>query len=190
MRTLLTAALVTTAATAAADPVDTIGARVGGYGFHDPQAASSRDAWNDCRMNGVGVFARKDVGLLDVEAGADLYTSQPGGAEDRLSGIVTVAAGARLLDTHHVRALAQLGTGVELTRVSMSMPTGVVAEDARALPLGFVGVAAEVELGAHTAIGGVLRTFVMGRFDANPACQLEVEPAAAAQGQLYLAYRL
>jgi hypothetical protein len=190
MRTLAAALVTLTAATAAADPIDTIGARVGGYGFHDPQAASSRDAWNDCRMNGLGVFARKDAGVVTVEAGADLYTSQPGTAEDRLSGILTVAAGARLFDAHHVRALAQLGTGVELTRFSMAMPNGAVAEDSRALPLGFVGISAEVALGAHTALGGVLRTFVMGRFDANAACQLEVEPDAAAQGQLYLAYRL
>ena len=199
MRALLASLVLTIAATtAAADPVDTIGARVGGYGFRNPHPGDRRDAWDDCRMNGLGVFARKDLGVANVEAGADLYFSeafpmQPNAAaanEDRLSGLVTVAAGARLLDTRHVRALAQLGTGVELTHVTMSMPNGVEAEDSRALPLAFVGISAEIKVGDHTALGGALRTFVMGKFDANPACQLEVTPEAAAQGQFYLSYSL
>ena len=110
--------------------------------------------------------------------------------EDRLSGLVTVAAGARILDTAHVRALAQIGTGVELTHVHMAMDNGTTADDSRALPLGFVGVAAELKVGDHTALGAALRTFVMGKFEANDACQLEVVPEFAAQGQFYLTYRL
>ncbi|HTJ42326.1 MAG TPA: hypothetical protein VL463_09550 [Kofleriaceae bacterium] len=197
MRILL-ASLVLLSAAAHADPVDTIGARVGGYGFRNPQATESRNAWDDCRMNGLGVFARKDVGFVNVEAGADIYFSESfpmapnsdDAAEDRLSGIVTVAAGAKLVDTSRFRAMAQLGTGVELTHFKMTMPTGLEAEDSRALPVGFVGVTAEIKLGDKTAVGGALRTFVMGKFDANAACQLEVEPEAAAQGQFYLSYRL
>jgi hypothetical protein len=196
---LLATALVTaTAATAAAEPIDTVGARIGGYGFHNQQAGDRADAWNDCRMNGFGVFARKDLGVLNVEGGADIYSSEsfpmkpaPGDAsEDRLSGLVTVAAGARILDTGRFRALAQLGAGVELTHVQMSMTNGTTGEDSRALPLGFVGVSAELRLGDRTSIGAAMRTFVMGKFEANPACQLEVVPSAAAQGQFYLAYRI
>ncbi len=200
MRTLLASLLVTAAgATAAADPIDTVGARVGGYGFRTPQGTGDvRDGWNDCRMNGVGVFARKDVSFVNVEAGADIYFSesfpmqaQPSDQnEDRLSGLVTVAAGAHLLDTKYVRALAQVGTGVELTHVHMAMDNGTQADDSRALPLGFVGFAAELKVGDHTALGAALRTYVMGKFEANAACQLQVVPEAAAQGQFYLTYRL
>jgi hypothetical protein len=196
---LLAAALVTaTAATAAAEPIDFVGARVGGYGFHNQQAGDRAQAWDDCRMNGLGVFARKDVGILNVEAGADIYSSDsfpqkpaPGDAsEDRLSGLVTVAAGTRIIDTGRFRALAQLGTGVELTHVKMSMDNGTTGEASRAMPLGFVGVAAELRLGDRTSVGAAVRTFVMGKFEANAACQLEVVPSAAAQGQFYLAYRI
>ena len=198
---LLATALVTvmaTAATATAEPIDFVGARVGGYGFHNQQAGDRRDAWNDCRMNGLGVFARKDVGILNVEAGADIYSSEsfpmkpaPGDAsEDRLSGLVTVAAGARILDTGRFRAIAQLGTGVELTHIKMAMDNGTTGESSRALPLGFVGISAEMRLGDRTSVGAAMRTFVMGKFEANEACQLEVVPSAAAQGQFYLAYRI
>lgn len=185
-------------ASASTAPPITVGARVGGYGFRDPQAGDRRDAWDDCRMNGLGVFARKDLGRVNVEAGTDIYFSESfpmkpsaqDAGEDRLSGLVTVAAGARLVDTKYVRALAQIGTGVELTRFSMAMPNGTTAEDSRALPLGFVGVAGEVVLGARTAIGASMRTYIMGKFEADRDCQLEVKPEAAAQGQFYLTYRL
>jgi hypothetical protein len=201
MRRHLLAALLLALATplAAADPVDTVGARVGGYGFRTPQGTTDvRDGWNDCRMNGVGVFARKDVGIVNVEGGADIYFSEsfPMQAqtsdenEDRLSGLVTVAAGARIVDTGRFRALAQLGTGLELTHVKMTMDTGQVATDSRALPLGFVGVAAELRVTDRTSVGASMRTYVMGKFDATPACQLEVVPEVAAQGQFYLSYQL
>ena len=78
-RHLLAALLVVpfAAPLAAANPVDTVGACVGGYGFRTPQGATDvRDGWNDCRMNGIGVFARKDVGFVNVEGGADIYFSE------------------------------------------------------------------------------------------------------------------
>jgi hypothetical protein len=185
---------------AAADPLTdlTIGSRVGGYGFRNPQAGDRRDAWNDCRMNGIGVFAREDVGRLNVEAGADIYFSESfpmkpldaDAREDRLSGLVTVAAGARVLEIGRFHALAQLGGGVELTHFKMSMPDGETGEASRAMPMGFVGLAAELSIGDRAAIGASLRTNVMGKFEANEACQLSVHPEAAAQGQFFLTYRL
>ncbi len=200
---LLLASAIATSPAAAADPLDaltgvTVGSRVGGYGFRNQEAGDRRDAWNDCRMNGLGVFAQKDVGHVNVEAGADIYFSEsfpmkPSGddaGEDRLSGLFTVAAGARILDTGRFRALAQLGTGVELTHFKMAMPDGDVGEASRALPMGFVGITGEIAIGARTAIGASLRTYVMGKFEANAACELTVHPEAAAQGQFFLSYRL
>jgi len=209
-RTLLTMSLLAAAAgTAAADPAIsggaetqspyTVGARVGGYGFRNPDPATSK-AWNDCRMNGVGVFGRRDYGRLSVETGADIYfsdsfplpagSSPEGVSQDRLSGLVTVAAGARIFELGRITGLAQLGTGVELTRMTMTMDNGNVAKASKALPMGFVGVGAEVRVGKRTELGAQMRLHVMGRFDATPECTLVVRPDAAAQGQFYLTYRM
>ena len=56
---------------AAADPTYSVGVRVGGYGFRR-EGASGSDAWSQCRMNGLGVFAHRALrGPLFVEAGLD-----------------------------------------------------------------------------------------------------------------------
>ena len=62
------------AATAAAPAPLVVGARVGGYGFRRPGAVDEHGhvAWDDCRMNGLGVFVRRPLGRLFAEAGADL----------------------------------------------------------------------------------------------------------------------
>ena len=133
----------------------TVGARVGGYGFRNPGTVDDHGhvAWDACRMNGLGVFARRPVGRLFAEAGADLYfaesfpmTPAPGDeAIDRVSGLLTVAIGADVVRTRRVSIHAQLGAGLELTRVAMTMATGEVHKDRRALPVGFVGVGETVK---------------------------------------------
>ena len=236
---LLLAAVPAAAAPAAADPTDptgatgatdatgaeatttatrrpiTVGARVGGYGFRNPGTVDGHGhvAWDDCRMNGVGVFARRPLGRLFTEAGADLYfsesfpvaTAASEDGMDRMSGLLTVAIGADLVRTRHVTGYAQLGTGLELTRVAMTMADGAVHRDQRALPLGFIGVGGELRLGARTGLGFNLRTHVMGHFGPDDAGHghataavtaepadgtIPVSPEIAAQGQFYLAYRL
>ena len=186
----------TARATPAPAPL-TVGARVGGYGFRRDDG-DRRAAWDDCRMNGLGVFARRDLGRLNLEAGADLYFTESfpmaptaqANQEDRLSGLVTIAAGARIFQAGRFSGMAQLGTGVERTRFHMTMASGLEADATKTLPMGFVGVTTEVRLGARTAAGASLRAHVMGKFTANDACQLEVHSDAAAQGQFYLAYQL
>ncbi len=193
----------------------TVGARVGGYGFRRPGAVdvTGHVAWDDCRMNGVGMFARRPVGRLFAEAGADLYfaetfpipTTHDDHAMDRMSGLLTVAIGADLVHTRRFVGYAQLGAGLELTRVSMTKADGEVLRDQRALPLGFVGFGGELRLGARTALGASLRTHVMGHFDhdeqAGPAGAaalatgtadggLDASPEIAAQGQFYVSYQL
>ena len=52
------------------------GARVGGYGFRRDEG-DKRSAWDECRMNGMGVFGTRTVrGALFVEGGLDLYFSE------------------------------------------------------------------------------------------------------------------
>src|SRR5688572_31124661 len=73
------------------------GARVGGYGF---QSHDGSGDWNDCRMNGFGVFGTLDANrYLFGEAGLDFYAAAPehlAHGMDRVSTIPTLAAGLRM----------------------------------------------------------------------------------------------
>jgi hypothetical protein len=212
-RALLAAALLLAPAAAAADtppPAEkagapsmySFGARVGGYGFRRAETSSE---WDQCRMNGIGLFGERRLGRhLFVETGVDLYFSQepPEGdlPIDRFSGIVTAAAGMRAKATSWLAGYAQLGVGVELTRVSVPYEDHQIT-DQRAMPTGFLGLGGDIKLGAKTYVGMNLRFNVMGNFDYDPA-KLEMEsgwtspPSAAevfdpstsvsAQGQFFL----
>jgi hypothetical protein len=215
MRHVLAAPLVLAAvlSNAAADPRPiTVGARVGGYGFRNPDSVdttSGHVAWDECRMNGLGVFGRRGVGRWFGEAGVDLYFSEAfplpaaemadGESIDRLSGLTTIAAGANVIETQHVIGYAQIGVGVELTQFRFQHGDDTLATR-RALPMGFVGVGGELRVGSRTSFGASLRAHIMGNFNAayqanrdvwDPMTNhLEVAPEAAAQGQFYVAYRL
>jgi len=210
MRLLPAALLLVLLGTAVAEPI-TVGARVGGYGFRNPDSVGDNGhvAWDECRMNGLGVFVRRGLGRFFAEGGADVYFSESfplpaadlasGDRQDRLSGLVTVAVGANLVRTKHFVGYAQLGAGLELTQFRFSHGEDEL-EDQRALPLGFVGLGGELRLGDRTSLGANLRAHVMGNFDAayqpdrevwDPMSDhLEVRPEAAAQGQFYVAYQL
>ena len=148
-----------------------IGARVGGYGFR--RESDPAHEWNECRMNGFGMFGGKQLrGPLFVEAGLDLYSSvdpQQGDLPiDRTSGLLSSAIGARTNLTKHLRGFAQLGGGLELSRVSV--PYGDTRiRDSKAMPEGFFGVGLDIRVGAQTTIGSSFRTLVMGNFDYDPA---------------------
>ncbi|KAB2899123.1 MAG: porin family protein [Kofleriaceae bacterium] len=185
-----------------------VGVRVGGYGFHR-EGDTSAEAWTECRMNGIGVFASRDVrGPAFVEAGLDAYVSQafptpaPEGdlPIDRMSGLVSVAAGARTMIGSRVRAYVQLGAGVELTKVSVPYGDDRTVRDAKVMPEGFFGVGLDVRVAKGTYVGASFRTLVMGNFDYDPA-RLEMEsqwvapqpdvvfdasPDLANQGQFYI----
>src|SRR5512143_2663995 len=114
------ASLVATCSLAAADPLS-VGFRVGGYGFHRENDSN----WNECRMNGAGVFAQRAVrGPLYVEAGLDAYSTIGGGPStdlpiDRQSALVSIAGGARAEVTSWLSGYVQLGAGVELARLAV-----------------------------------------------------------------------
>ena len=178
-----------------------IGARIGGYGFR-------RDGGHDfdeCRMNGFGVFGERRFGShFFVETGLDMYFSQEASDGDlpidRVSGLVTAAAGLRMALLSRLDGYAQLGVGLEMTRVSVPYDDHRI-EDRKALPLGFLGIGGDVRVGSRTHLGAVFRASLMGNFDYDPA-RLEMQegwtepPAAsevfdpsmgfAAQGQFYL----
>ena len=147
-----------------------LGARVGGYGFRR-EGDNSDEGWTECQMGGVGVFAsRRLPGPLFVEAGIDAYTSRGEGLPEdlpisRMSGIATVAAGARTDFTSRLRGFVQLGGGVELTRVSVPYGEDQTIRDTQVMPTGFIGFGLDVRLGKQTYLGMQLRTHAMGNFN-------------------------
>jgi hypothetical protein len=222
MRTLLSTfasvpLLAAIAAPAAAEPLEvrqpaspsvySFGARVGGYGFRRDEG-DARSAWDECRMNGMGVFGTRTVrGPVFVEGGLDLYFSEtfplPSDDDlpiDRMSALVTAAIGLRAEGAWRTSGYAQLGVGLELTQVSVPYGEDTIS-DQLALPAGFLGVGGELRVGARTSLGANLRAHVMGNFDYDPE-DLEMQPGwttppaaadvfdpapdAAAQAQFYV----
>lgn len=190
-----------------------VGVRIGGYGFRRDEG-DRRDAWDECRMNGLGVFATKALGpALFVEAGLDGYFSEPwpmqGRPDDlpisRASALLSTALGARMALHPRLGAYVQVGVGVELTAVQV--PYGDAASIAahKVLPDAYLGVGGEVRLFGGTFAGASLRLHAMGNFDYDPA-KLEMQPGwqvppaaaevfdasadVAAQGQFYVRHAL
>lgn len=194
-------------AVASADgPTYELGVRIGGYGFRregDPRPGSG---WTECRMNGLGVFGTRTLrGPFFVEAGLDMYTAadvtNPMDLPiDRTSGLLSGAIGVRTQVASWLRAYVQLGTGLEVTKVSVPYGDQRI-RDTKALPEGFFGVGADLKVWKGTHIGASFRTLVMGSFDYDPS---KLDPAAgwvakptaetvfdatsgvAAQGQFYV----
>lgn len=191
---------------ASADPLS-VGFRVGGYGFHRENDSN----WNECRMNGAGVFAQRAVrGPLYLEAGLDAYATIGGAPStdlpiDRQSALVSVAAGARTNVTPWLSGYVQVGTGLELARVAVPYGDGTQIRDDKVMPAGFFGVGADLRIARGTFIGATLRTLVMGNFDYDPqrlqmanawvapppaSDVFSASPSLAAQGQFYLRHDL
>ncbi len=147
-----------------------LGARVGGYGFR----RAGEQPWDECRMNGFGVFGGRALsGPLFVEAGIDMYSSLAAAQAtdlpiDRTSGLVSGAIGARTQIASWLRGYVQLGGGVELTRVSVPYG-GARISDNKAIPEGFFGIGLDIKLAQRTHLGSSFRTLVMGNFDYDPA---------------------
>lgn len=199
-------ALVTLVPLAAtAEPlVNGVGARVGGYGFRESAEATvmsekSTTGWQACRMNGIGVFATRALNRhFFVEGALDTYFTEtfPTGEAaseystpiDRVSGIMTVAAGARLFPGARVSPYVQLGVGAELTRARLP---ALGMEDTALLPMGFFGVGASLRLGERLNLGASLRVNAMGYYD-DAQFQTEMDPEVelATQGQFFASYAL
>ena len=188
-----------------------VGGRVGGYGFH--RAGSEEGTgWDECRMNGLGVFGQRRLSeMLFLEGGLDLYSRDQldlASASsdlplDRMSGLITFAAGARMTHSRFAGHV-QLGAGLEATRVSVPYGDDRIS-DSMVLPLGFVGMGGEILLTHHTRVGVTLRIHAMGNFSYDPeslamqegwttppraAEVFAPEPDAAAHAQFYLAHDL
>ncbi|HEY4240185.1 MAG TPA: hypothetical protein VGM88_10230 [Kofleriaceae bacterium] len=158
---------------AAADPDSAIGVRVGGYGFRRDGAVSTQGDWNECRMNGFGLFGTRTVrGPLFLEGGIDAYFSA-GTAEStdlpisRDSALLSVAIGLRTSFTPWLRAYVQVGGGAELTRLSVPYGDSTIQGD-KVLPDAFVGFGGDLRILRATYIGMNIRAHAMGNFDYDP----------------------
>jgi opacity protein-like surface antigen len=185
---------------AAPGPRLTLGARVGGYGFRAP---AEQGKWNQCRMNGLGVFGELDLhGPWFLEAGLDGYFSDDlgsvgpaaGGAErwpiDRVSGLLTVAGGARLETWRWFQPYVQLGVGMEWTRVRVAGMTPL--EDSALLPVAFLGLGGDLRVTDRLAVGASLRLHAMGLYSrtAGETPALSRETELASQAQFYAKFAL
>jgi len=202
---LVATAITLVPAVGSAEPfVDGIGARIGGYGFREMANANVMDeksgtGWEACRMNGLGIFATKTVSqFFFVEGAMDTYFTDafPTGEAhgnydtpiDRVSGLFTVAGGARLWPDKVVSPYIQAGIGAEFTRVRLP---ALGMEDTAVLPFGFFGVGATVKVGDKLRLGATLRVNAMGYYDdAQFQTELKHQMELATQGQFFFSYAL
>jgi hypothetical protein len=106
----------------------------------------------------------------------------------------------RAAATSWLSGYAQIGVGVELTRVAVPYDDHELTDEL-ALPVGFIGIGGDIKIASKTYLGANFRAHVMGNFDYDPA-KLEMErgwttppsagevfapsPDLAAQGQFYV----
>lgn len=183
--------------------VDTIGVRVGGYGFREAVTASGDEpdgtGWDACRMNGLGIYAQHSLSeRYFVEAGLDTYftDSFPMSPErhdyqtpiDRRSGLLSASIGSRFYTKSWISPYVQAGLGAELTQVRLP---ALQLEDTALLPFGFFGLGANLRVTESIAVGASLRVNAMGYYD-DDQFQTRPEPELelATQGQFYAAFRL
>ncbi|HEY1553869.1 MAG TPA: hypothetical protein VGF94_03490 [Kofleriaceae bacterium] len=160
--------------TAAQSGTYAVGVRIGGYGFRRNNDMNDANSWNECRMNGLGVFAQRALrGPFFLEAGLDTYFSIGQGEStdlplDRQNVLVSAAVGVRTNVTSWLRGYAQVGTGVELDRLSVPYASSTISDD-KALPEAFFGFGGDIRLARQTYVGATIRVLVMGNFDYDPA---------------------
>jgi hypothetical protein len=157
------------------------GARVGGYGFRDPNGGA---AWDACRMNGFGVFGTLDANkYLYGELSLDFYSATPDTVSeglDRTSTHMLTGVGFRMLPDFVITPYVMLGGGAEYTRVEL--PQG----DLEALyPMGFIGLGGEINVTRELKLGAVVRMLATARpeFSADASGSIYGSSEAALTGE-------
>lgn len=193
---------------AAAWPELAVGARIGGYGFRDARGGATR--WDDCRMDGAGLFGTAGWGRhLFGEVALDLYQAHADVVSegmDRSSVHLQGAAGVRMLPDFHVSPYIQAGGGAEWTSLELTA-TGQRFEGW--LPSGFLGLGAELNVLGDLKLGAQIKMLWMAHpvhdhgaagashglaaahVEAAPAAEpVEMEYGAGGQAQFFIRYAL
>ncbi|MFT3693488.1 MAG: hypothetical protein QM831_10140 [Kofleriaceae bacterium] len=217
------ATVILLAATASADPISltasapdqptyAMGARIGGYGFRREGDSAFTGKWDECRMNGVGIFANRTLrGPFFIEAALDTYFSTEDKNPmdlpvDRQSALISTAIGARMNLTTWLDGFIQLGFGAELAKLSVPYGDDQTLATNKIMPEGFFGVGGDIRITKSMRIGASIRTLVMGNFNYDPqrldkgsqawtstptADQVfAASPSLVAQGQFFLEHDL
>jgi hypothetical protein len=181
------------------------GARVGGYGFRRTDGSSEK--WDDCRMNGIGLFGTLDMSqTFFTSLGVDLYHAAPSAQDegmDRDSTHLLVGAGARMFPEFVMTPYVELGGGAEWTRIDLGS-----RRTARVFPVGFIGLGAELNVTRELKLGAALRVLSTTQPDvadsttsqglgtsqaaltADGGGEVATRTAVAMQGQFFLRYAL
>lgn len=130
------------------------GARVGGYGFRHRDGSSEK--WDDCRMQGFGLFGTVDLGdHFFTSLGVDLYHAAPetvAEGMDRDSTHGLLGAGVRMFPHFILSPQLEAGGGLEWTRLS----TGAGTTEA-VLPVGFLGLGVALHVTPQFDLGAAVR---------------------------------
>jgi hypothetical protein len=156
---------------------------IGGYGFR-----AADQSWNDCRMNGVGLFGTLDFTRhAFLEVGLDSYNAvgNDPDMDDRVSVLSSVAGGLRMFPDFVITPYAQVGAGMEWTRVEHAG-----ARTSGLWPLGFLGIGAEINLSSHFKAGANLRVFGMAHPYEQIGNEIKMEYQPASQGSFFVRYVL
>lgn len=134
------------------------GARVGGYGFRDVDS-DGQLRWDDCRMNGVGLFGTVDFGkYLFAELSVDYYHAVGeviDAGMNRQSAFLLAAGGVRLFPEWIISPYLQAGAGPEWTKIEVASTS-----ETHVLPTAFLGVGGELDLWG-LKLGTHVRVFAM-----------------------------
>ena len=159
----------------APDPMISVGARIGGYGFRRDGNTSFTGEWNECRMNGVGVFVRRRSTARSSSRAGSTRTSRRRITSRRTSRsiaqsvLVSAAIGVRSHFTSWLDWLrpARCRCGARPSCRSRT-PTTRSAQT-RSCPRASSGSAATSSSTRAVHVGASIRTLVMGNFNYDPA---------------------
>ncbi len=135
------------------------GARIGGYGFRNPDGDAG---WDTCRMNGFGIFGTLDLNrYVYSELSLDFYQATPGTVSqglDRTSSHLLAGLGLRMLPDFVVTPFVVLGGGAEHTRVDL--PRDVIEA---VYPMGYIGLGGEINVTHELKLGATVRMLATTR---------------------------